>query len=102
MPSGNSQAVAAVPASANVLVGRLRPVPAAGTPPREIRQEAESAGRLPAVGAGLGRGLRRVASVVGDIGGIVAFAYAVPVAILAIGIPVALLVRMAIWVVRAL
>jgi hypothetical protein len=43
-----------------------------------------------------------VASVVGDIGGILAFAYAVPVAILAIAIPVALYVRLAIWIVRAL
>jgi hypothetical protein len=53
-------------------------------------------------GVGLRRGLRRLASVAGDIGGILAFAYAVPLVILAIGIPVALLVRLAIWTVRAL
>ena len=50
----------------------------------------------------LGHGLRRLGSVLGDIGGILAFAYAVPLVILAIGIPVALLTRLAIWIVRAL
>jgi hypothetical protein len=57
---------------------------------------------VPATGVGLRRGLRRLGSVVGGIGAILGFAYAFPIAILAVGIPIALLVRLAIWIVRAI
>lgn len=67
-----------------------------------VRTDPHAAGHLPVTGVGLGRGLRRLASAVGDIGGILAFAYAIPLAILAVGIPVALLARLAVWAVRAL
>jgi hypothetical protein len=43
-----------------------------------------------------------VVSAVGDLGEILAVAYAFPLVILAIGIPIALLVRLVMWVVRAL
>ena len=46
--------------------------------------------------------LRRLASALGDFGEILALIYAVPLVILAIGIPVALLVRLGMWVVGAL
>ncbi len=102
MPSGISPAAVGAPAPSNVFVDRLGPGPVAGPSPREIRRGAAAVGHLPTTRVGLRRGLRRLASFVGDIGGILAFAYAVPVVILAIGIPVALLVRLAIWTVRAL
>lgn len=76
--------------------------PAAGSSPCEVRRGAAALGHPPISGVGLRRGLQRLASVVGDVGGILAFAYAVPLVILAVGIPVALLVRLAIWIVRAL
>jgi hypothetical protein len=102
MPSGISPAAVAAPAPANVFVDRFESVPAAGSSPREVRRGAAAAGHLPVTGVGLSRGLRRLASAVGDVGGILAFAYAVPLVILVIGIPVALLIRLAIWIVRAL
>lgn len=64
--------------------------------------DPRAAGHLPVTDGGLGRGLRRLASAVGDIGGILAFAYAIPLVILAIGIPMALLVHLAVWAIRAL
>jgi hypothetical protein len=67
-----------------------------------VQTDLLTAGLLPATGVGLRRGLQRLASVVGDVGGILAFAYAVPLVILAVGIPVALLVRLTFWIVRAL
>ena len=57
---------------------------------------------FPAAGAGLGRGLRRLVSAIGAFGEILAVAYTVPLAILAVGVPIALLVRLAMWVVRAI
>ncbi len=102
MPSGRSPAAVAAPASAIVSVGRLGPVTAAGSSRRETRHGAPTIGHLAVTGSGLRRGLRRLGSAVGDVGGILAFAYAVPLVILAAGIPAALLVRLAIWVVRAL
>jgi len=52
--------------------------------------------------ASLRRGLRRLASALVSVGAILAVVYALPLVILAIGIPVALLVRLALWVVGAL
>jgi hypothetical protein len=101
MPSGISPAAVAAPAPANVFVDRLGPGPAVEPSPREIRRGAERAGPLPATGSGVVRGLRRLGSVVGGIGAILAFAYAFPLVVLAVGIPVALLVRLAMWIVLA-
>jgi hypothetical protein len=102
MPSGISPAVVAAPVPANASVDRLGPVTAAGSSFREIRRGASGVGHLAVTGASLSRGLRRLASVFGGIGAIIAFAYAFPLLILAIGIPVALLTRLAMWIVRAL
>jgi hypothetical protein len=88
-----------------------------------VRVPATAYARLPSVGAptagdaarvpahdgvittvrtGLPRGVRRVMSALGDTAWLLAVAYALPLVILAIGIPIALLVRLFIWTVRAL
>lgn len=56
----------------------------------------------PAAGAGLARGLRRLVSAIGAFGEVLAVAYTLPLVILAVGVPIALLVRLAMWVVRAI
>jgi hypothetical protein len=81
---------------------RLEPVAAGGASSREISRVAPAVGAIAVAGASLGRGLRRVVSALGSFAEIVAVAYAFPLVILAIGIPVALLVRLAMWIVRAL
>ncbi|HSK11124.1 MAG TPA: hypothetical protein VK911_16195 [Vicinamibacterales bacterium] len=48
------------------------------------------------------RHLRRLASTLGDIAEILAVAYAIPLVILGIGIPVALLVRLGMWIAGSL
>ncbi len=48
---------------------------------------------------GLEHGFRRVFSALGDIVGLAAVAYAFPLVILAVGSPVALLVRLVMWMV---
>jgi hypothetical protein len=53
-------------------------------------------------GGGPARGLRPVLSALLGFAGIVAVAWAFPLAILAIGIPIALLVRLVMWVAGAL
>jgi hypothetical protein len=50
--------------------------------------------------AGLRRRLRRLGSALGDIGAILAFTYAIPLVILTVGIPIALVVRLAMWIAR--
>lgn len=102
MPSAISQPAVALPAPADLNTNRSGPVAAAGSSFREIRRVAPGADAIPAAGASLSRGLRRVVSAVGDLGEILAVAYAFPLVILAIGIPIALLVRLVMWVVRAL
>lgn len=49
-----------------------------------------------------GRHLRRLASTLGDIAEVLAAAYAIPFVILGIGIPVALLVRLGMWIAGSL
>jgi hypothetical protein len=102
MPSGISPAVVAAPVPAIVSVDRLGPVTAAGPSSREVRRGAPGAGHIAVTGTSLSRGLRRLGSVSGGLVAIFAFSYAFPLAIHAVGIPVALLVRLGIWVVRAL
>jgi hypothetical protein len=69
-----------------------------GEIPRQTPTVATSAGAATI----LGRGLTRVFSALVDFAEIVVVAWAFPLVILAIGIPVALLVRLVIWTVRAL
>jgi len=80
---------------------RLRlPAAAAGPSVREVMAEPARAGA--AAAASLRRGLRRLASALVSVGAILAVVYAFPLVILAIGIPVALLVRLVLWGVGAL
>jgi len=76
------------------------PAAAPGPSAREIMAEPARADAIPA--ASLRRGLRRLASVLGSVGAILAVVYALPLVILAVGIPVALLVRLVLWGVGAL
>jgi len=50
---------------------------------------------------GLSRALRRVGSGLADLAGLLALVYAFPLVILAIGIPIALLIQLGMWAVRA-
>lgn len=93
--SGAAIAVA-VPPPADLPVDKLEPL-AVEAPRVQTRHAA-----LSAVGARLKRGVRLVFTALGSFGEILAVAFAFPVAILAIGIPIALVVRLLIWVVRAL
>ena len=77
------------------------PDAAAGSFPGGIPRVGPRVGAVVAAGS-LGRGLRRVFSVLGDFGAIVAVVYGFALVILAIGLPIALLVRLAMWMVRAL
>ena len=74
MPSPTASAVLALPAPAIACPGARR---AAGVP----------AGHL-----------RRLASTLADLAEVVAVVYAIPIVILGIGIPVALLVRLGMWI----
>jgi hypothetical protein len=51
-------------------------------------------------GAGHIGGLRRLLSALGDVGLFLVIVLAFPLAILAFGIPVALLIRLVLWLVR--
>lgn len=102
MPSEISPAAVAWPAPANVSVDRFGPVTAAGSSSREIRRVAPVVGQIAVAAASLSRGLRRLVSALGGVGEILAVAYAFPLLILAVGIPVALLARLAMWIARSL
>lgn len=86
MTPENSPAALALPAPASLYV-RL---PAAGRVPDAVTR------------AGPERGFRRLASALGDVAALVAVAYAFPLAILAIGIPIVLVIRLLMWLVGAL
>ncbi|HEY3384588.1 MAG TPA: hypothetical protein VGK32_22745 [Vicinamibacterales bacterium] len=95
-------AVAVVPAAANLYGGQLA-LPAVGD---SSFLEAPRAGTRPGLiaraGAGVYRGLGRVLWVLGGLGEMLIVAYAFPIAILAIGVPLALFVRLLVGIVRAL
>jgi hypothetical protein len=75
------------------------PEQTAGSCRRESPRVTPGAGAIVAA-ADVRRGLRRVFSVVVGLGELAAVAYAFPLVILAVGVPIALLVRLAVWVVR--
>jgi len=102
MPSAISPSAISLPAPAAPGSGPFRSdTDAAGsTSPKTAR--APSAEVIPVGGARLSRGLRRLGSVLGDLGAILALVYALPLVILAIGIPVALLVLLGMWIVGTL
>jgi hypothetical protein len=68
----------------------------------EIRLAVPAVARSPFRGHGLRRGLGRVFWVLGGIGEVLIVAYAFPLVILAVGIPIALFVRLAVETGRAL
>ena len=67
-----------------------------------IRLALPAVARSPIQGYGLRRGLGRVFWVLGGIGEVLIVAYAFPLVILAVGIPIALFVRLAVETGRAL
>jgi hypothetical protein len=87
MPHATSTAAVIVPTPANLAGIRLALPAVAGLPFR---------------GHGLGHGLRRVFSVLGSFGEVLIVAYAFPLVILAVGIPIALCVRLVVATGRAL
>lgn len=89
------------------------PTPAQpGTGPSRSRGEAAGstssltvrapASVMPAGGEWLSGAPRRLGSVLGDLGGILALVYTLPLVILVIGIPIALLIRLGMWIVGTL
>jgi hypothetical protein len=86
MPLTTSPAAVVVPAPVNLAGLRLALPADAGSPFR---------------GHGLRRGLRRVLWVLGGFGEVLLVAYALPLAILVIGIPIALFVRLVVETGRA-
>ena len=60
---------------------------------------AATLGAIAVAGGGLNGGLRRSLSALGDFGEVVLIVYAVPVAVLAVGIPIVLVVRLVMWTV---
>jgi hypothetical protein len=87
MPATTSSAAVVVPAPANLAGIRLALPAVAGSPFR---------------GHGLSRGLGRVLWAVGGFGEVLIVAYAVPLVILAVGIPIALFVTLMVATGRAL
>jgi hypothetical protein len=89
--------------SAAAVAVRVPAIGYAGVPSPDAAPAAETVvvpppdGAIAVARAGLPHGLRRVVWVLGDIVGLVAVALAFPLVILAVGIPIALLVRLVIW-----
>lgn len=77
-------------------------LPVAGRVPVPVgvtRKPADDAIAVSGASRDRGDGLfRRVISALGEVAGLVAVAYAFPLVILAIGIPIALLVRLVMWI----
>jgi hypothetical protein len=94
-----SAAVPAVPPPAN----RFASSPSLGAVPARITVWAPANdGAVAVARASLPDGVRRLVSALGDIVGLLAVAHAFPLVILAIGVPVALLVQLVMWILRAL
>jgi hypothetical protein len=75
--------------------------------PADVQQDALRVARRSAVrhiGGGLAAAgpLRRVTAVIGDVVGAMGVALCVPLVILAVGIPIALCVRLLLWIGRML
>jgi hypothetical protein len=91
-------AAVALRAPANLYAG----LPPFGLPARETARAPAGDGAIVIGRASLPHGLGRLVSVLGDLVGLVAVAFAFPLVILAIGIPLALLVRLVMWLVGVL
>jgi hypothetical protein len=81
---------------------RPGPLAAGGLSSREIPRAPAALSATTVAVAGLDRTLRRPFAALGGVGEIIVIAYAFPLAILAIGTPIALLIRLVLWIVRAL
>lgn len=75
------------------------PLAAGGLSSREPPRVPATLGAIAVAGGGLNGGLRRSLSALGDFGEVVLIVYAVPIAVLAVGIPIVLVVRLAMWTV---
>lgn len=100
MRSVISPAAVAVPAPADLYAKRLGSLAAGSLLSRETPRVAAARSATPVAGAGLKRGLWRVLTALGSFGEILVLAYAFPLATLAIGIPIALFVRLMMWIIR--
>lgn len=98
MTSETSPAAIALRAPASLPVA-LRPARRVSLPATTLTPAVDDA--IAVIRAGPEHGLRRLASGLGDVAGLLAVACAFPLAILAIGIPIALLVRLVMWLVGA-
>lgn len=99
MTPETSPAAIALHAPASEYVG-LRPARGVSLPAITFTPTVD--GAVAVIRAGPEHGLRRLASGLGDVAGLVAVAYVFPLAIVAIGIPIALFVRLVLWVVGRL
>ena len=91
----------AAPALPDLRTASLGPPDAGGLSARDAARAGAADDHVEVARAGREHGFRRLVSVLGDIVGLVAVASAFPIAILAIGIPIALLVRLVMWLVGA-
>jgi len=85
----------AVSATAYPYGERLGPLEASGLTSRQTWRVSAAPGLTTVTAAR--HALRRLFAALGDIGVVVLVIYAIPFAILAVGIPIALLVRAAMW-----
>jgi hypothetical protein len=82
MPTGSTPFAVAVPATAKLFAGRVPP----------------PVGAIAITGAEFNGGLRRLRSALRGFGEIIVAGLAFPLVVLAVGIPIALLVRLGIWI----
>lgn len=75
----------------------IGPLAAGDFSPREPPRVPATLGAIAVAGGGLNVGLRRSVSALGGFGEVVLVAYAVPVAVLVVGIPIVLVVRLVMW-----
>jgi hypothetical protein len=99
MSNAISPSAVVVPAPPNLYADRYGPLGPVGVPSREVPGVPAATA---AWGGGRHRRLRRGFQAIGYLGEIVAVAYAFPLIILAVGVPVALFARLVAWIAGAL
>jgi hypothetical protein len=97
MQYDNRSAAVAVSPPGTLSAGSLGPFAAGGSFSDVTRLAAKPLGPMAAAGGGLGALLRRLGSLLRGLGEMLVIAYAFGFATVAVGIPIALLVRLVVW-----
>lgn len=101
MRSGSPRPALSLPMPTPPIAAAWR-APSGAAPPTARPERSAPASLRDTGGERLGRRLKRLRTLLEDAGGILALVYAVPLAILAIGVPIALLIRFGMWLVGRL